>query len=349
MASARQPARELRNGHGSPEDERPGDRRRPQPTVRLERVSKHFGDLVAVRELDLDIGPGEFFTLLGPSGCGKTTTLRMVAGFEQPTAGRVLIEGSDVAGLPSYKRPTNTVFQSYALFPHLSVRDNVAFGLRRKKVAEGRDQAAGGGGARAGRPRGRDQPPAQPALRRPAAARRSRPGARQPAQGAAARRAARRPRPEAPQGAAARAEGHPARRRHHVRLRDARPGGGADDVRPDRGHVERGRRAGGHARERVRAPQHHVRRRVHRGLQPDAGNRHRRERRPRHDQARHRARGGGRRRRDRRAASAATPWCGRRSCGSPAASTAIFARWAARRRRRGPELRLPRHLRPRSS
>src|SRR5947207_6337716 len=104
------------------------------PTVRLERVSKHFGDLVAVRDLDLDIGRGEFFTLLGPSGCGKTTTLRMVAGFEQPTAGRVLIEGEDVAGLPSYKRPTNTVFQSYALFPHLSVSENVAFGLRRKKV-----------------------------------------------------------------------------------------------------------------------------------------------------------------------------------------------------------------------
>jgi spermidine/putrescine transport system ATP-binding protein len=104
------------------------------PTVRLDRVSKHFGDLIAVRELDLDIGRGEFFTLLGPSGCGKTTTLRMVAGFEEPTAGRVLIDGQDVAGLPSYRRPTNTVFQSYALFPHLSVRENVAFGLRRKKV-----------------------------------------------------------------------------------------------------------------------------------------------------------------------------------------------------------------------
>ncbi len=110
------------------------------PTVRLERVSKHFGDLVAVRDLDLDIERGEFFTLLGPSGCGKTTTLRMVAGFEDPTAGRVLIEGQDVAGLPSHRRPTNTVFQSYALFPHLSVRDNVAFGLRRKKVA--RDEIA---------------------------------------------------------------------------------------------------------------------------------------------------------------------------------------------------------------
>jgi spermidine/putrescine transport system ATP-binding protein len=99
-------------------------------------VSKHFGALVAVREMELDIGGGEFFTMLGPSGCGKTTTLRMVAGFEQPTAGRVLIDGSDVAGLPSYRRPTNTVFQSYALFPHLSVRENVAFGLRRKKVAK---------------------------------------------------------------------------------------------------------------------------------------------------------------------------------------------------------------------
>jgi len=105
-----------------------------EPSVRLDRVSKHFGDLIAVRGLDLDIGRGQFFTLLGPSGCGKTTTLRMVAGFEEPTAGRVLIEGQDVAGLPSHKRPTNTVFQSYALFPHLSVGENVAFGLRRKKV-----------------------------------------------------------------------------------------------------------------------------------------------------------------------------------------------------------------------
>jgi spermidine/putrescine transport system ATP-binding protein len=106
------------------------------PSVRLDGVSKHFGDLVAVRDLDLDIGRGEFFTLLGPSGCGKTTTLRMVAGFEDPTAGRVLIDGQDVVGLPSYRRPTNTVFQSYALFPHLNVRENVAFGLRRKKVAK---------------------------------------------------------------------------------------------------------------------------------------------------------------------------------------------------------------------
>jgi spermidine/putrescine transport system ATP-binding protein len=104
------------------------------PSVRLEGVSKRFGDFTAVREMDLDIPHGEFFTMLGPSGCGKTTTLRMVAGFEEPTDGRVLLNGDDVTGRPAFKRPTNTVFQSYALFPHRSVEQNVAFGLERKKV-----------------------------------------------------------------------------------------------------------------------------------------------------------------------------------------------------------------------
>ena len=105
-----------------------------QPSVELREVTKQFGDFTAVDDLSLAIGEGEFFTLLGPSGCGKTTTLRMVAGFEEATEGQVLIDGADVVGLPPYRRPTNTVFQSYALFPHLSVSDNVAFGLRRKKV-----------------------------------------------------------------------------------------------------------------------------------------------------------------------------------------------------------------------
>jgi spermidine/putrescine transport system ATP-binding protein len=105
-----------------------------EPSVRLQGVTKAFGDLVAVDDLDLDVAEGEFFTLLGPSGCGKTTTLRMIAGFEAPTAGTVLIAGQDVVDLPAHKRPTNTVFQSYALFPHLTVGENVAFGLRRKKV-----------------------------------------------------------------------------------------------------------------------------------------------------------------------------------------------------------------------
>ncbi|UJA22013.1 ABC transporter ATP-binding protein [Thermoleophilia bacterium SCSIO 60948] len=101
------------------------------PSVRLRGVTKRFGGFTAVRDMELDIPQGEFFTMLGPSGCGKTTTLRMIAGFEQPSEGRVEIEGSDVAGLPAHKRPTNTVFQSYALFPHLTVGENVAFGLKR--------------------------------------------------------------------------------------------------------------------------------------------------------------------------------------------------------------------------
>ena len=108
-----------------------------EPTVRLEGVTKKFGEFVAVRDIDLDIAQGEFFTMLGPSGCGKTTTLRMVAGFEQPTAGNVKIEGTDVAGLPPHKRPTNTVFQSYALFPHMTVADNVRYGLKRRRVDSG--------------------------------------------------------------------------------------------------------------------------------------------------------------------------------------------------------------------
>ncbi len=108
--------------------------------VSLRNVTKRFGDFTAVDDISLDLGGGEFFTLLGPSGCGKTTTLRMIAGFEQPTEGAIEIEGEDVAGLPPHKRPTNTVFQSYALFPHLSVEKNVAFGLKRNGV--GKDEIA---------------------------------------------------------------------------------------------------------------------------------------------------------------------------------------------------------------
>jgi spermidine/putrescine transport system ATP-binding protein len=104
------------------------------PSVRLEHVTKRFGDFTAVREMELDIPRGQFFTMLGPSGCGKTTTLRMVAGFEEPTEGRVLLDGDDVTGMPAFRRPTNTVFQSYALFPHRTVEQNVAFGLQRQKV-----------------------------------------------------------------------------------------------------------------------------------------------------------------------------------------------------------------------
>jgi spermidine/putrescine transport system ATP-binding protein len=109
----------------------------PEVDVRLERVTKQFNETVAVDDLSLDIWRGEFFSLLGPSGCGKTTTLRMIGGFEEPTSGTVYLGDQDVTGLPPFKRNVNTVFQNYALFPHLNIYENVAFGLRRRKVSDG--------------------------------------------------------------------------------------------------------------------------------------------------------------------------------------------------------------------
>jgi spermidine/putrescine transport system ATP-binding protein len=102
--------------------------------VTLVELTKRFDEVMAVDSVNLHVNAGEFFSLLGPSGCGKTTTLRLIAGFEQPSSGQILLDGVDVAGIPPYKRNVNTVFQSYALFPHLRVFDNVAFGLRRAGV-----------------------------------------------------------------------------------------------------------------------------------------------------------------------------------------------------------------------
>jgi spermidine/putrescine transport system ATP-binding protein len=115
-----------------PEEVRRGPER--EVAVELSGVTKRFGEFVAVGDLTLEIYEGEFFSLLGPSGCGKTTTLRMIAGFEEPTEGEISVAGEPMRGVPPYKRPVNTVFQSYAIFPHLNVFDNVAFGLRRAGV-----------------------------------------------------------------------------------------------------------------------------------------------------------------------------------------------------------------------
>ena len=105
--------------------------------VTLDHVTKRFGDFTAVDDLSLAIADGEFFSLLGPSGCGKTTTLRMIGGFEEVTAGTIRVGETDITDLPPFKRETNTVFQNYALFPHLNVFENIAFGLRRRKVPTG--------------------------------------------------------------------------------------------------------------------------------------------------------------------------------------------------------------------
>jgi putrescine transport system ATP-binding protein len=107
-----------------------------RPLLRIEDLSKRFGGSAAVDQLSLDIYHGEFFALLGPSGCGKTTLLRLIAGFERPDAGRVLLDGVDLAAVPPYRRPVNMMFQNYALFPHLNVEANVAFGLKQEGLAK---------------------------------------------------------------------------------------------------------------------------------------------------------------------------------------------------------------------
>ena len=220
--------------------------------------------------------------MLGPSGCGKTTTLRMIAGFEQPTTGRILLEGKDVSRVPPYRRNVNTVFQHYALFPHMSVYDNVAFGPRSQKLAGGRRRRSGWRSC--WRWSGCTQfaaPQAGPALRRPAAAGGAGAGAGQLPQRAPARRAARRARPEAAPGDADRAEADPARGRHHLHLRDPRPGRGADDVGPDRGDERGPGRADRLARGDLSLAELGVRRQFHRRsptccrprVQSDAGKR----------------------------------------------------------------------------
>src|SRR3954464_12055771 len=106
------------------------------PDIRLVDLEKRFGSFTAVNRVSLEVRPGEFFTLLGPSGSGKTTTLRLIAGFERPDAGRVELAGADGAARPPYERDVNTVFQDYALFPHMSVLDNVGYGLKVRKLAK---------------------------------------------------------------------------------------------------------------------------------------------------------------------------------------------------------------------
>src|SRR3954452_6980090 len=161
------------------------------PAVRFTHVSRHFSEVRAVDDVSLDIVDGEFFTMLGPSGSGKTTCLRLIAGFEQPTGGSIQLHGAEAAGQPPYERDVNTVFQDYALFPHMTVGENVAYGLRVKGVSkaertrraeealarEGRQQGGPprprGGTLGDGAAPGIRRPKADPALGRTASARRA--------------------------------------------------------------------------------------------------------------------------------------------------------------------------------
>ena len=207
--------------------------------ISLKNVSKHFGPVKAVDDVSFDIMRGEFFSMLGPSGCGKTTLLRMLAGFEVPTTGEIFIDGQPMANVPPNERPTNMVFQNYAIFPHLTVRENIAYGLRKSglnkdqlsKVTEdalGMIKLPGYG----------DRMPHQLS-----GGQRQRvalgPGAGLPAEGAAAGRTAGRSGQETARGDADRAARLAAVGRHHLHLRHPRSGGGADAIRPHCRHVPR--------------------------------------------------------------------------------------------------------------
>ena len=204
------------------------------PLLRIDAVVKKFGAFRAVDRLSLDIRAGEFFALLGPSGCGKTTLLRMLAGFETPDEGRILLDGKDIAQVLPHQRPVNMMFQNYALFPHLTVRDNIAFGLKRAGMARAEIDDPGRRDGRAGQARGAGEAQARPALRRPEAARGAGALAGAAAAGAAARRAVGRARQEAARKHPVRIDGAAAPARHDLRHRHPRSGRGDDGGRPHR-------------------------------------------------------------------------------------------------------------------
>ena len=240
-------------------------------SIEFRDVGKRYGDTVAVRGISFVVAPGTLVTLLGPSGCGKTTILRLIAGLEFATAGTILIGGRDVSRTAACDRDVSMVFQSYALFPHMSVLENVRYGLDvsgvAKPVAGERAHAAL---ATVGLERP-CRPPAVGAFRRPAAARggRARAGAR--ALGAAVRRASVQPRRAA---APADARGDPRAAAAPVvdgRLRDARPGRGDGGLRPHHRDGQGGHRAGRRAARAVRGAARCVRRGIHGRCQSRAG------------------------------------------------------------------------------
>ncbi len=248
--------------------------------LRILSVTKSFGSFTAVDDLTLTIPQGSFFALLGPSGCGKTTTLRMVAGLEDPTVGQILIGDADITGAKPYKRPVNTVFQNYALFPHLDIFENVAFGLRRRHQADVKQRA--------------NDALELVELGHLARRKPSQLSGGQQQRVALARAIVNRPSVlllDEPLGALdlkLRRQMQIELKRiqtevgHHVRARHARPGRGHDHGRHDRGHERRAGRADGRPRQPVREPVDDLRRELPRAVEPHPrdGHRHFRGRHP---------------------------------------------------------------------
>ena len=232
--------------------------------VEFRHATKRFGSLTAVDGVDLQVRKGEFLSLLGPSGCGKTTSLRLMAGFEQPDEGEILIGGVNAVGIPPYRRDVNTVFQSYALFPHMSVLDNVAYGLKQRRVGKAERYARAREALELVQLTGREK-------HRPSML-----SGGQQQRVALARALVMNPRVlllDEPLGALdqkLRKEMQVELKRiqetgrHHVRLRDPRPGGGALHVRSRGRDVERPHRAARRAARHLRPAAHPVRGRVHR-------------------------------------------------------------------------------------
>ena len=203
--------------------------------VVFDHVQKSYdGETLVVKDLNLEIAKGEFLTMLGPSGSGKTTCLMMLAGFETATHGEILLAGRPINNIPPHRRGIGMVFQNYALFPHMTVGENLAFPLEVRKMAKADDRGQGRARPRHGADGPLRRPPSGAALRRPAAAHRARPRPRLRRRARADGRAARRPRQAAPRAHAVRDQAPARAARRHRRLRHPRPVRGADHVGPRR-------------------------------------------------------------------------------------------------------------------
>ncbi len=243
--------------------------------VKITAVHKWFGSTHVIRGVDIAIADGEFCVLVGPSGCGKSTLLRMIAGLEEITDGEIAIGGRVVNRVPPKERDIAMVFQNYALYPHMTVRDNMSFALKLAKRRSADDRAAGCAGRRHPGPCALPRPLSAAALRRPAAARRDGPRDRARPAGVPVRRAAVEPRRQAPRADAHRDQGAAPAPEDDVDLRHARPDRGDDDGRPDRRDARRHRRADRRSAAALRHAGEHVRRGVHRlaGDEHDPGHR----------------------------------------------------------------------------